>query len=59
MTDEEAIKIAEKYGLPIVRIPPTGCIDEVTTVNLLDPRKPIVTREPSCNFGPGRFSVGK
>lgn len=54
MTDDEAIKAAERYGLPIVRIPPTGCFDEVTTVNLLNPRRPVVAREPSSNFGPRR-----
>lgn len=54
MTDEEAIEIAKHYGLPITRIPPTGCIDEIITVNLLDRKRPIVTREPSSNFSPGQ-----
>lgn len=53
MSDAEAIELAKRYGLPIVRIPPTGCIDEVVTVNLLNPRRPIVTREPSSHFVDG------
>lgn len=51
MTDEDAIEIAERYGLPIVRIPPTGVIDEVITVDLRDHDRPVITREPSSNFG--------
>jgi hypothetical protein len=48
MTDEEAIKIAKRYGLPVVRIPPTGAIDEIITVDLRNRRRPpIVTRELS------------
>lgn len=51
MTDEEAIRVATYYarrtGLPVVSIPPMGCIDEVTTVDFRDPRKPVVTRRPS------------
>lgn len=56
MTDEEAIELARKYGIMIVKIPPMGCIDEVTTVNLLVPCCPVVTREPSSNYCP--ISVG-
>lgn len=53
MTDKEAIEAAKQYGLPIVRIPPRGVIDEVITVDLRDWRRPIMTREPSRNYGPG------
>jgi hypothetical protein len=52
VTDVEAIDIAKRYGLPIVRIPPAGCIDEVITVDFQDAARPVVTREPSSNFGP-------
>lgn len=52
MTDKEAIAAAKRYGMPIVKMPPTGVIDEITTVDLRNPRRPVVTREPSSNYGP-------
>lgn len=51
MTDQEAIEIAERYGLPVVHIPPRGVIDEVVTVDLRGPR-PIVTRRPPPTIYP-------
>lgn len=56
MTDQEAIRIAKRYGWPILHIPPMGCIDEVTTVDFRNPKRPIVTREPSSNYGPGQYA---
>ncbi len=57
MTDEEAINIAKLYGVrhgPIITIPPRGAVDEITKVDLRDWSRPIVTREPSKNYGPGQ-----
>lgn len=54
MSDEEAIEIAKRHWYPICRIPPTGCVDEIITVDLRDPSRPIATREPSRNYGPGQ-----
>lgn len=56
--DVLAIAIALRYfratGRRVVRIPPSGAIDEITTVDLRDLTRPVVTREPSGNFAPGR-----
>lgn len=56
MTDEEAIAIAKRHGVrngPIIKIPPQGAIDEITTVDLRDWGRPIVTREPLSKCAPG------
>ena len=60
MTDEEAIETAKRYGVrngPIIKIPPRGAVNETTIVDLRDWDRPIVTREPSHNFGPGRPTI--
>lgn len=49
MTDEEAIKIAKRFGVrhgPIISIPPRGAVNEIIRVDLSDLDRPIVTREP-------------
>jgi hypothetical protein len=56
MTDDEAIEIAKRYGGkngPIVKIPPMGAVDEITTVDLRNWDRPVVTRDPSEKFMPG------
>jgi len=49
MTDQESIEIAQRYGLPIVHILPTGVVNEITTVDLRDRNRPKVTREPRAH----------
>lgn len=54
MSDDDAIEIAKRYGLsrwfPRVRIPPKGCIDEITTVEWRRHQEPLVTREQSAHL---------
>lgn len=55
MTDEEAIAIAKRYGVrngPIIKIPAIGVLDEITTVDLRDWDRPVVTREQPKDYAP-------